>query len=60
MKRCYARYFWRHKWDYILGSVRQVIQGCLWWERRCARCGLHQEISSTLGIRFLEKETGGK
>lgn len=62
IKRCYARYLWRHKFDIISEKTQLNWRGTgsHIGERRCTRCGLHQKISNTLGFLFLDEETGGK
>lgn len=67
-KSCYWRFLGRHQFKIISEKTRLNIippqfrgdVGSHYYERQCERCGLHQKISTTMGLHFLEKEEGGK
>lgn len=61
------RCWWRHdfrlvpidreKWPRADGFyTREVIPGARTYERKCLRCGLHQKISTMLGMHFLDRQ----
>lgn len=61
-KSCYWKFWFKHKFEIISEKTQLNWRGTgsHIGERRCVRCGLHQKISNTLGLMFLDEETGGK
>ncbi len=47
--------WWKHKFE-MVGHIEHIAKYCGYWKRRCKRCGLTQEISSTYGYHCADKE----